>query len=155
MAAFATFNEKTQEFLTYASNGVRSRSLLSSVAVARALSNRLPVSVGIQENLGEFYKNTCEFTVRSLLSKLNELISLDVDLILVYTEKFYQVRHYAVNPPECVYCSRAETAVTDFFGLSFGVSGDVVDQITGAPVEATKLYNGFQAMITELLAVEN
>jgi predicted RNA binding protein with dsRBD fold (UPF0201 family) len=145
----------SQEFITYLSNGIRPRSPHTSIAVAKAVSSRLPMPASKMENLSEYYNMSCLMEVRRLLSQLNEMVPLDTDTVLDYVRKFFMVRYYAIQPKENILCLKKESALQDFFGLSIAMDQHSIDVISENPVEITKIHNKTMQLFNELVPTIN
>lgn len=150
MAINTALNKKSQDFVTYLSNGVRPRSKLTSLAVAKFLASRLLVPVGEVDELASYYSMSCSMQVKADLSKLNEVVPLDTDTILDYAERFFVVRYYAVNPKPQICCLNTDTVLQDFFGISYSVDQTTLDEIKTNPVELTKVYNDTYCLFQDL-----
>lgn len=157
MYSITCLKPETQEFLNYLTIGQRPRSLIASIAIAKALSNTLAVPSGQVDNLEMYFRTTCLIDVQAKLSNLNELVLVDAVNIIEYVKKFYMARYLTLNPPRTVCCLKSDTAVEDFLGLSVALDFASLEVVKEAPLEATKIHNGavyfFEEIAEKLSAV--
>lgn len=150
MLAITKLSADTQGFLNYVASGSRNRSLLTSIAIARALANTLSLPSAPVEDLRNFYRTTLLINIQEKISDLNELALIDCDAILDYTSRFYSFRYNAAYPAATIFCAKPETAVSDFLGASMVLDETTLELIKSAPVDLTRLTNGFILFFTEI-----
>jgi hypothetical protein len=140
---------ETQEFMTWLGLGERPRSLLATLAIAKALADMATLPSGPVESPEQFYATTSLHPNQLNLNLLNELVVVDIDAIMEYIERFYKTRYNILFPSERIFCSRPETALQDFMGISTALDQNAVDAITSNSLDATRLYNGIRIFFKE------
>ena len=154
MYAITKLSQESQAFLNHLSMSGKAQSLHSSIAIAKALSNSLPVPSSEVDNIEMHYRSTHLLSVQKQLSDLNELIVVDTATILLYTQRFYQLRYQQVVPNKTICCLKSETAVQDFFGLTSFIDEATLAAIAVKPMEITKIHNGAVVFFCEIAQAE-
>lgn len=143
---------ETQEFMTWLGVGERPRSLLASLAIAKALADVATLPSGPVESPEQFYTTTSMNPILSKLNLLNELALVDVDTIQEYILRFYKTRYNIVFPPERVFCVKPDSVLEDFMGISTAMDPAAVAAIQGNGTDLTRLYNGIRIFFIEVAA---
>jgi hypothetical protein len=127
------------------SSGVRSRSLVASMAIGLALSKLadLPVMKLDETNIEEYFRNTHYIPLRTKLSKLNDIVLLDHQACLEYAAKFYMQRYMAANYTGPVLTLFDSDPIYDIFGIGKYFSVSDMDVIKNNYVEFLKIHNEF------------
>ena len=141
-----------QRFVSYLAYGDRTRSLLTSIAIAKTLSNVANLPSSPVEDIEAFYKANVLIPLRAKLSALNELVVVNCDVILDYARRFYMVRYCNAFPSRKVYCMNSDTALEDFMGLTIALDAGAIEAIRANPVELTKLHNSLTDLFEEMEA---
>lgn len=152
MALITKLDSDCQQFVTFMSTGMRPRSVLASIATAKAIAARLMVPSSPVEDITNYYDISFQIEVTALVSRINEVFITDVDTVLDYARRFYFVRYFCVNPKGNVFCVNPETVVQDFFGLTIAVDARAIEAMKQNPVELTKIYNGTTKLLEQLSA---
>lgn len=152
MYAISKLSTDSQRFVNFLASGDRSRSLLTSIAIGKALAKTVSLPTAEVDNLEQFYKSVVLIDLQTKLSTLNELAVVDVNTALDYTYRFYAVRYYSAFPKRTVFCPRNETALADFMGLSLALDPKATETISAQPMELTNLHNGFVQFFEEIAA---
>ncbi len=139
-----------QRFVSYLAYGDRTRSLLTSLAIAKTLSNTASLPSTPVEEIESFYKANVLIPLRTKLSALNELVVVDCETILDYAQRFYKVRYHCAFPSRKVYCINSDTAVEDFMGLTLVMDSKAIEALRSNPIELTKLHNSLTDLFEEL-----
>ena len=140
----------TRTFLNGLASGGRSRNLMTSIALGRALANTLSMPSSPVEDLRSFYRTTLQLGVQEKVSDINELIVVDCDAVLDYTYRFYAFRYGAAYPSGKIFCNLQETIVSDFLGAGMVLDQASLDAIKAFPVQLTSVVNGFIQCFQEL-----
>lgn len=149
MLTITKLSAETQDFLNFITSGSRSRSKLTSIVIAKALASSLNLPSAPVDDVAAFYRLNVLIGLQSKVSDLNELSVIDVDAVLDYTARFYTTRYYAAYPQPTIFCPSQETAILDFLGASYALDQTSMELIKSAPLEVTKLYNGFVKFFAE------
>lgn len=149
MLNITKLSAETQEFLNFITSGNRSRSQLTSLVIGKALASSLNLPSAPVDDIADFYRLNIFIGLQSKVSGLNELSVIDVDAVLDYTARFYTTRYFAAYPKKTIFCPSQETAVLDFLGASYALDQNSMELVKSAPLEVTKLYNGFVKFFDE------
>lgn len=140
-----------QDELSYLNANGRNKSYMTSIAVGRVLANRLPLPSGLMENFEHFYRTTYQIEVTRNISRINELLLLDVETVQTYVLKFFKLRYVMMNPANNVYCVNPETALQDFLGISQQLDSVTVQEIKSSPKELMKINNFINSIVQVIL----
>lgn len=140
-----------QDELSYLNANGRNKSYLTSIAVGRILANRLPIPTGTVENFEHFYRTTYQIEVTRNISKINEVLLLDVETVQTYVLKFFKLRYVMMNPACNVYCVNPDTALQDFLGISQQLDSVTVQEIRSNPKELMKVNNFVNSLVAVIL----
>lgn len=140
-----------QDELSYLNANGRNKSYLTSIAVGRILANRLPLPSSMVENFEHFYRTTYQIEVTRNISKINEILLLDVETVQTYVLKFFKLRYVLMNPANNVYCVNPETALQDFLGISQQLDSVTVQEIKSSPKELMKINNFINSIVQVIL----
>lgn len=149
MLNITKLSAETQEFLNFITSGNRSRSQLTSLVIGKALASSLNLPSAPVDDIADFYRVNIFIGLQSKVSGLNELSVIDVDAVLDYTARFYTTRYFSAYPKKTIFCPSQETAVLDFLGVSYALDQNSMELVKSAPLEVTKLYNGFVKFFDE------
>ena len=149
MLTITKLSAETQEFLNFILSGNRSRSQLASIVIGKALADAQALPSAPVDDIADFYRLNVFIGLQSKVSDLNELSVIDVDSVLDYTARFYTTRYFAAYPKKTIFCPSQETAILDFMGTSYALDQSSMELIKAAPLEVTKLYNGFVKFFDE------
>jgi hypothetical protein len=127
------------------SSGVRSRSVVASMAIGLALSKLadLPVMKLDETNIEEYFRNTHYIPLRTKLSKLNDIVLLDHQACLEYAAKFYMQRYIAANNTGPIITLFDRDPIYDIFGIGKYFSISEMEVIKNSYVEFLKIHNEF------------
>lgn len=150
MLTVTKLSADTQEFLNFLLSGNRSRSQLTSIIIGKALADVQALPSTPVDDIADFYRLNVYIGLQSKISDLNELSVIDVDAVIDYTARFYTTRYFAAYPKKTIFCPSQETAILDFLGVSFALDQSSMELIKSAPLEVTKLYNGFVKFFNEV-----
>jgi hypothetical protein len=148
----AKLSADTQKFVSTLATGDRSRSLVTTLAIAKALASELNLPSSRVESLEQIYRTTCQIVVEQKAAVLNELAAIDYRSVLDYVYRFYSTRYNIVFPRDSVYCCAPETAVEDFLGVSFALDKSAIDAIRSNPIELTRVHNECVKFFKEISA---
>lgn len=108
---------KSQMYLSALTSSNRSRSKEVSIAIARIVSNRFSIPVGVQD-ITAYYNTQVRLELEAMVNSLNNLVVLDIQSILDYSAKFYNFRYLSACPSVHILAVNNQTAVVDFFSIS-------------------------------------
>lgn len=150
MFAITKLGPQSQGFITELSSLNASRSMASTLALARALTlcSNLPATP--VEDVDAFFRTHVQLDLETTLSTINELTVVDIKSVLDYALKFYKARYNSAHPSCFVYTFTCETAIEDFFNISRTIDAAALKVIRDeAPVISVRL-NKFIKLIEEL-----
>lgn len=150
MFQLSNLGADAQRFVSYLAYGDRTRSLLSSLAIAKTLSNTANLPSSPVEDIEAFYKANIVLPLQTKLSALNELVLVNCDVILDYARRFYMVRYKNAFPGSKIYCMSSDTALEDFMGMTIALDKNAIEVIRDNPVEMTKLHNSLTDLLAEM-----
>lgn len=139
-----------QEFVSALNANGRSRELLTSVALARAIADTLPAPATLVDNVTSYYKVNSSIQVSSIISGINEIAVIDVDSVSQLVEKFYAHRYAYFNKACPMIALVPDTAIEDFFGISVFIPKEALAAIKADPINTTKLYTLASKFIAEV-----
>jgi len=123
---FTKLSEKTMNYVGKMSTSRSLNSEALSIAAARVISSKLPLPTSLIEGLTSYYRSTHYFTVQDYIDNINSYIPLNVDQVRDYTIQFYKNRYdIAFMDPSRFIGFSKDTAISDFFGLSWAISKDL------------------------------
>ena len=149
MMIVGSLSPESQKFISYLSNGMRPRSVLANVAIAKALADTCQIPSAPVEDVDNFYNVNLKIGVATNLNALNELVVVNAETILDDVLKFYKVRYYTTFPKKTQLCVNPDTVVADFFGISRSISPAYLEAIKQNPVELCVIYNGTRSFLDE------
>jgi hypothetical protein len=138
------------DYNSIASSG-NSRSPIMSIVIAKILADQENLPSSGVEDIRSYYNTTISIPVTQRLSKLNELLQLDIDTIQDNIYKFYCLRYSFMNPAKAVYCINSETVIEDFFGISTYLGQATLDILKKNPMLVTELYKRTSNLLNEIL----
>lgn len=153
MFAITKLTAASQSFLAELSATNASRSTVSSIALAKALTFCVNLPSTPVEDIDAFYRSHVEFDLQSKISSMNEIMLLDVKAVQDYCIKFFMLRYQTVHPKCHVFAFAKETAVEDFFGISRCFDATSIKVVKEEPGLLTQRVNKFRDMIDQLFAV--
>lgn len=142
--------KETTDFLTNLGMGLRPRAKTTSIAIAKALADTLPLPSGKVDSIEFLFNSSFAIEASSDLSTLNEITPVDCSTIQDYVLRFYKTRYAIVHAPMAVFAFNPTTAVADFFGISSVIDEDTAKLIADAPTEVSRTYNGTRRFLEEL-----
>ncbi len=147
----AKFSPATSTFVSYLVNNGISRSKRVSLLIGKALADRLQMPSSEVENISTYFEGTLAKSVRAVLGGINEVVIIDIEAVMQYTETFFKARYTLLNPKKKTFCTDPETIITDFFGITRVVSKETLIEIKSiAPEELTAIYNGVSALFDDV-----
>lgn len=152
MSAITRLDKDGQAIIVNLSNGGKSRSLLVSIAIGKAIASSLSMPSSGVADVEQLYKTMHLINVQNTLSEINEMVVLDTDAILSYVSKFFAVRYAMLSPSMTVFCMNSETALEDFMGISQVMDQATIAAIREKPVELTAVHNGIVKLLAQLSA---
>ena len=142
---------ESQAFINNIASGGRGASKEVSIALARAVAYSLPLEIPTESSeIAGLYRNQRRGKVEEVISYINEVVSLDVNSVLSYTEKFYSHRLEVATLNSPVLALKSETAVVDFFKIGKYFDPDMLTVLAGDPVFITGTTNQFTNLLKQL-----
>lgn len=150
MYELTKLTQQSMSFINYINSSGSSRSKQVSISIAKAISDSLPIPTSPVEDIKSFFKSNHEMSMLSTISKLNEMVVIDIVSIQDYAARFYETRYMLANAKLQTLAFKKETAVEDYFGISKIIPSDIIDTIKEDPNSLTVATNGFATVISEL-----
>lgn len=150
MSRITLLNKDSVDFINRLASNGQGKTPLVSIAVAKALSTTLSLPSSPVDNPEQHYRTLCSLTVDTLLSRLNELVLVDVAALQAYTRKFYLARYFAAHPPTMISCFSQQTVLQDFFSLQMGVDPVLIETLPTDPLRLMQYHNSAQNLLKEL-----
>ena len=117
-SVFWSFSKDVQDHILYFTNEGRGKAVVSTVAIGRAIANRLSMPSGEVENIDNYFRAFLEIDTLRQVSRLNEMFLVEVQEVMEFVAKFYKLRYAVLFPRKNVYCTNSVTALQDFIGIS-------------------------------------
>ena len=152
--AFARLSPNAQKDLEFLSSSGRTRSKLFSLVIAKIIADSEHMPTVELEDIRNYFNMSIRMSTIKKLSAINEMLTLDADLIETYIYKFYCLRYSFINPPDTVACLDPENVLMDFFGISNFISKDDVVELNKDNLYLTDLYKKVFGIISELTRAE-
>lgn len=148
-SVFWSFSKDVQAHILYFNSEGRGKVSVTSVAIGRAIANRLSMPSGEVENIDIYFRSFLEIDVLRQVSHLNELFLIEVPEVLEFVSKFYKLRYSVLFPRKNVYCTNSVTALQDFIGVSQHLDQSTVELIQKNPTELMRVNNALQAIMND------
>lgn len=150
MFAITKLGPQSQGFVTELSSLNASRSMVSTLALARALTlcSNLPSTP--VDDVDGFFRTHIQVELEATLNTINELMVVDVKVVMDYALKFYKVRYNAAHPQCSVFSFCCDTAIQDFFSISRSVDEAALKVICDEAAVISVRLNKFVKLIEEL-----
>lgn len=130
--------------------GAKSRSMQSSLALAKVLSTNLTLPSAPVDDIAHYYRAQCQIDVEAMISIVNEIMLVDTKTVSDLVHKFYCLRYCSAHPSCHVFAFAKDTAVEDFFGISREFDKACLEIIKAYPAELSTYVNLFKKMVEEL-----
>lgn len=138
-------------FINLLNSSGKNRSRACAIAVAYVISGRLALpSARLEGDISDYYVVNCRTVVENLLDKINSTLILDTRFARKVVEELYSLRYRAMVPPAIPLAIRKGSGVKDFFGISYLISGEVLEEIEKSPEDITHIAMGIGAILDEL-----
>lgn len=147
MFNYSKLTPKAREFVVGLGSMGRSRTVATSIALARALVWNRALPSSPVESPVLFYRTQISPQVTDMICMINEMAMVDVTAVQDFAESFWMTRYNTAHPKPNVLALDKERAVEDFFGLSRTVSPETITLIKQYNTELTILINGFVELI--------
>ncbi|MGI9211349.1 MAG: hypothetical protein ACR2HF_02655 [Methylococcaceae bacterium] len=152
MTRLASLSKDSLELINRLSSNDQGRSPLVTIALAKALSILLPLPTAPTEAPEQLFRVQCSISVDMALSRLNELVLVNLADIRTYVRQFYLLRYYNAFPMRQVCCLTPQNVVADFFNLQMGITEDMVAVMTQDPLRLTQYHNSAIGLFETLMA---
>lgn len=140
---------KALDFIQLLGQKGRSRSVLFSFLLAKRLSANLPLPTSAVEDLNKYYLTVIKVDVWDIINELNELLSLDADLVLDFVEKFYGYRVQVLsNFARDGYTSKQ--SLLTIFGISDFFPAVVLSEVERELAKVSELNAGLRDLFNDL-----
>lgn len=151
MFVIARLNAKSINFVNYLnSSGLVGKDCFN-FALAYVLSRELSLPTGQVDDIDQYFRMQHEKAVFSRLGVVNELVSLNDEVIRAYCRAFYNLRYNAAYPNAIPLALREGCGVADFFGISAFFPKDVLCSLDKRPEDVTRLVNGFTGLMEDAI----
>jgi hypothetical protein len=142
------FSPLSRKFLT----GVGCDTKATSMALAKAISDKLTMPGGQVEGLEFYYKENIKDKNYTELHYIVESCLVDIDLVEQYIHKFWTIRYNLLFPSKV--CRTTNNGILDFFDLATSLPKDDLDFINKNTLRLITLYNGFTVLLDEISKIE-
>jgi hypothetical protein len=146
---FTRLTPASMEFVNFLNNGHRSRTHVSSFAIAKACCDTLPIPVTPVEYITGYFKSMHYIAIRDLVSSINELVVLDHELVMEYINRLYEFKYNTVHACNDM-APMTTNQLADVFGISIYFDKDTIDLISGNSALIAKTYNSTRVLITDI-----
>lgn len=150
MFAITKLSAQSQDFVSMMTQGAKSRTLQSSLALAKVLSTNLCVPSAPVDDIAQYFRTQCQIDVEATVNCVNEIMVVDVKTVMDFVGKFYRLRYCMAHPSCHVFAFSKETAVEDFFGITREFDVASLTAIKEAPSDLSAYVNHFKKMVEEL-----
>lgn len=150
MFAITKLGPNSQAFIAEMAINNQSRSIQSSMAIAKALTFCAALPSTSVDDATAFYRTHVQFDIESKLNSVNEIFVLDTKVIMDFCLKFWQLRYQTANPTCHVFSFNKETAVEDFFGISRCFDKASISVVKNDPLVLAAYINKYKNMLDEL-----
>ena len=151
MYHFSKLSSENRDFITQVNNSGNGRHLLTSLAIAKAIADSLPMIGSKQDDIKHTYRLTHEMNTAGIISRINEMMLVDCDVISELVRNLYIWRYRVAFDPVVVICTSAETAIEDFFSTQQFVDRNTLAELKKDPAVAMRFYNNTRRLVAELL----
>lgn len=141
--------KESTAFLNNLGMGLRPRAKVTSIAIAKALADTVPLPSGKVDSIEFLFNSSFSLGILNKLSKINEITPVDCPVIQDYLLRFYKARYNIVHAPNTIFSFNRSMAIADFFGFSSVIDEDATKLITEAPTEVSRIYNGIRRLLDE------
>ena len=155
MCSLLELSKQSQDFIGAIICANKAKSKLTSISIAKAISDRLIIPTIPVEDIEDFYKVSCLNTARGAVNDINNIISIDYVTILTYIYKFYQLRYSILVPKPNRVSLQSDRVVVDFFNIGFCLAPDDIAVLEASPVEATVTVNQWRLVLEEQAAISS
>lgn len=153
-SVFWSFSKDAQDHILYFTNEGRGKAVVSTVAIGRAIANRLSMPSGEVENIDNYFRTFLQIDTLRQVSRLNEMFLVEVQEVMEFVAKFYKLRYAVLFPRKNVYCTNSVTALQDFIGISQYLDQATVELIQKNPTELMRVNNALQAIMNDPVFVK-
>ncbi len=153
-SVFWSFSKDAQDHILYFTNEGRGKAAVSTVAISRAIANRLSMPSGEVENIDNYFRTFLQIDTLRQVSRLNEMFLVEVQEVMEFVAKFYKLRYAVLFPRKNVYCTNSVTALQDFIGISQYLDQATVELIQKNPTELMRVNNALQAIMNDPVFVK-
>lgn len=152
MSRLASLSKDSLELINRLSSNDQGRSPLATIALAKALSALLPFPSAPIDSPEQLFRVQCSIPVDLTLSRLNELVLVNIADIRTYVRQFYLLRYYSAFPMRQVCCLNPQQVVADFFNLQMVITDDLIAVMRQDPLRLTQYHNSAITLFETLMA---
>lgn len=142
------FSVIAQELIKAVSENGRNKDVLMSAAIGAAIASRMQLPSSEIENFNIWYRSMCQIDVMSEISKVNEAVLIDTDMVHECVKSFLSTRLAAAFPPKAIVCSR-NNALCRLVGISNNISQAIQEAIDSNGFTFSLVYNKVNAFLQE------
>ena len=140
------FSTVAQELIKVVSENGRNKEIVVSAGIAAAIANTVQLPSSEIENFNIWYRSMCQIDVMTHISKVNEVVLIDTDMVHESVKSFLGVRIAAAFPPKAIVCSRQDASCR-LFGITTNISPAVQEAVTGNGFAFSLVYNKVNAFL--------
>jgi hypothetical protein len=139
----------SQNFISSAASSGATRSLAFSIAISRAIANKLPMPSSKVEDLGNYFSMTLKVDALSTINVLNEIFVIDCEKVTELVENFYSLRYSNLFPDEYFFATK-EMPLSGFFSMQKYLPDVVIDEIAKNISVISVYYGNINKLLNEL-----
>lgn len=145
-------SEESRNFASVMNQRLQSKSLASTIAMAKVIADNLEKSDDVSlQDIGYYFDSNLKVPVLGILSSLNEYFPVEYDLVENYVKKFYSIRHWLGNKKiSDVYFVNEAEPVLSFFGVGQFLDKPTLECIRNDRVSITTVMNGTAKFLSEI-----
>lgn len=149
MYVIARLSRKSIDFINYINTAGLNSKESFNLALAYSLSRDLSLPAGEVEDIDQYYRMHHESSIFNRLGMVNEVLSLNDDVIRTYARSFYAFRYRAAHPEAVPLALRDCHGVADFFGISKLFSDAALEVLEKQGSDVTRMVNGFAELLSD------
>jgi hypothetical protein len=139
--------KKQLDFLTSLMTNNQSRSIVTSLALAKVLGDNVALPLGKVESIDAHYDFTYKYSNSQVLGAINEIAMLDISTVYELAKKIYGSRYATAYPDGPLLMMSKDKATLDFFGITRVFSDEILTAITENNIKLMDYYSNFKEIV--------
>lgn len=153
MVPLTKFSRTIYSYIVSLVNSGEAHSKLTTVCLAKAIADHLPLAPVENHNVGNYYRANLGIQVLGIISDINELCVIDTEGVEELVFQYYSYRYKVAFNPSVVLMVSEDSAILDFFGISNAYDYDSLMKVKHDHLKAMKHYNSFSKLLDERSAI--